>query len=226
VNKPIEPPNLPPPPPFSGERKQKKKKRDPASRIEDALKQMEGEILPPIRLDEPETKVQYSKEIGPPLAFPLGTGDKVRRLARYGLKPPYIAMQIDNPLTGKAITPEIIEQYFMLEYIEGARQGAEETARSVHEQATGEGGAKRNIAAAMYRAQQQVDMIGFSDVKEHHHTVEDPQLRQKIEHLSEEDIKSLRAILAKRVESGDATARSARLRRRSGGPPPDGKGSK
>ena len=187
---------------------------------------MEGEVLPPVSSTPQETETQYA-EVGFPLAFPIDTGKKVYQLARWGARPPAICKHIDHPLTGKPIDEKTLMDYFATEVKEGTRDGAQETLRSLHEQVTGEGGVKRNVQAAIFRSQQQVDMIGFTNTQEVKHTiVENQQLRQKIESLDEQDILQLRAILAKRVESGDAASRTARLRGRKSRPKTDGEDAK
>lgn len=217
-------PDIPPPPQHPEDAKPKKKKK--AAPPPPPPPPLEGDILPPVITEQPERRIRYS-EVGPPLAFPLGTGAKVYRLARFGAKPPAIANHIDNPLTGKPISESLLMQYFGDDYKKGRRDGAEETLQSLHEQVTGENGAKRNVQAAIFRSQQQPDMIGFSNTQEVKHTiVEDKNFSERIENLDEQDILQLRAILAKRVESGDAAARAARVGRRKPGTPPDGEDAK
>jgi len=213
--------DLPPPPENFGDApKQKKKKRT------DALPPLDGEILePPVR---PKPKLEYrapQQEIGPSLVFPLGTDEKIFRLARYGMKPEVIARHIDNPLEGKPISTDILMRYFGEEVRHGARVGAEETAKSIHEQVTGANGVKRNAAAAMFRAKQD-ELIGFKETTEVVHTTKEAELlRQRIEELSEQDILQLRAILAKRIDAGNAATRTPRVQRRADSDEDAGQGS-
>lgn len=204
---------VPPPPEHAGPAPKQKKKKRFADRVA-----IDGEILAPA--EKPKPKLEYrppQQEVGPALVFPVETAEKVFNLARYGMKPYIIARHIDNPIDGKPISEDILMRYFGNEATAGARQGAIETAKSIHEQVTGEGGAKRSPSVAMFRAKQD-EFVGFKDVTEVVHTTKEAeQLRQRIEQLDDDDIFALRAILAKRIDSGASVARTPRVPRRGSG---------
>lgn len=212
---------LPPPPEHAAQNPKKKKKKNPPPPPPPPL---EGEILEPVRVER-ETETRHStREVSVPMAFPVETGATVFKLARYGLKPHIICKHIDNPLTGKPITLEILESYFSKELREGQRFGALETAKAIHDQVTGEGGAKRSPQLAAFRAKQD-EMIGFTETTEIIHTTkESEELRQRLETLSDDDIKNLRAILAKRIDSGRTAAKTPRVSRRAGDDEDSGEG--
>lgn len=94
-----------------------------------------------------------------PLVFPLDTAAHVFQLARYGLRPRTICRHVDHPLTGGPLDISILTEVFGAELKAGARQGAEETAKALHDYIVGNG-VKRNARVAKFRAQRD-DFIGM-----------------------------------------------------------------
>jgi hypothetical protein len=203
--------DLPPPPEHPVQNKAKKKKKAYAGPRMEAPPVIDGEVLSPLPIEEVETKERYPQTNlpGPPLVFPLDTAAKVFDLARCGLKPRTLCKHIDNPLTGKHLTEDLLLQYFGEEVRRGSLQGARETLHSLQAQITGEGGVKRNIAAAIFRSKQD-PFIEFSETTTVvHSTAQAEELKKRIEQLDEQDLLKLRSILAKRVNSRDDARRKA-----------------